>query len=120
MDFKFLARKNYFTQVKTPYYCTRTLPYGHYRLRLTMADVIDHQPVLTQENPPSPSGDPVAVPQAATPDEIPVNDRRQTTAAAEEAVMGATGDLENVGGFEVYDEPGELVKGLFYKFLHEL
>lgn len=85
-----------------------------------MADVLDHQPVLTQEDPPSPSGDPVAVPQAATPDEIPINDRRQTTASAEEAVMGATGDLDNVGGFEVYDESGELVKGLFYKFLLEL
>ena len=85
-----------------------------------MADVVDQQSVLTQEGPPSPSRDSVAVPQAATPDVIPINDRRQTTAAAEDAVMGATGDLGNVGGFEVYDESGELVKGLFCKFLLEL
>jgi hypothetical protein len=115
-DFKFLARKIITSSHKASLYPVNI----DLDLRLTMADVVDRQVVLTQEDPPSPSGDPVAVPQAATPDEIPVNDRRQTTAAAEEAVMGATGDLDNVGGFEVYDESGELVKGLFYKFLLEL
>ena len=87
-----------------------------------MADV-DSQPLLSQDEAPSPSGAPpvaAAVPQPATPDEVPVNDRRQTTAAADEAVMGATGDQDNVGVFEVYDESGELVKGLFFKFLLEL
>jgi len=58
-------------------------------------------------------------PQTATPDVDIENERRQTTAAAEEAVMGATGDLDNIGGFEVYDESGELVKSLFSKFLFE-
>lgn len=85
-----------------------------------MADV-DTQPLLSQDEAPSPSGGPpVIAPQPATPDEVPVNDRRQTTAAADEAVMGATGDQDNVGVFEVYDESGELVKGLFFKFLLEL
>jgi hypothetical protein len=85
-----------------------------------MADV-DSAP-LSQEAegmPPSPSS-PGAAPQPATPEEDMRNDRRQTTAAADEAVMGATGELDNVGGFEVYDETGELVKGLFLKFLLEL
>jgi hypothetical protein len=62
------------------------------------------------------------VPQTATPEvELPIiYDRRLPNRVADEAVMGATGDLDNVGGFEVYDESGELVKGLFMKFLSEL
>jgi hypothetical protein len=86
-----------------------------------MADVAPQ--MLPEEGPPSPSASEApmenAPPQPATPEEMPTNDRRQT-AAADEAVMGATGDLDNVGGFEVYDESGELVKGLFFKFLLEL
>ena len=85
-----------------------------------MTDVESHQQILSQEQPPSPSGLPVVAPQIATPDEIPASDRRRGTSAADDAVMGATGDLDNVGSFEVYDESGELVKGLFFRFLLEL
>jgi hypothetical protein len=64
----------------------------------------------------------IDAPQIATPEvELPlIYDRRLPNRVADEAVMGATGDLDNVGGFEVYDESGELVKGLFIKFLSEL
>mmetsp|Transcript_23453 Transcript_23453/g.34611 ORF Transcript_23453/g.34611 Transcript_23453/m.34611 type:complete len:967 (-) Transcript_23453:82-2982(-) len=85
-----------------------------------MADI---GPSLSQEDdnvPPSSDGQHIeAVAQPATPDADLPSERRRTTDAADDAVMGATGDLENVGGFEVYDESGELVKGLFLKFLLE-
>jgi hypothetical protein len=75
------------------------------------------QPLSQEEGPPSPSAVAPPPPQPATPEEeMPATDRRQT-AAADDAVMGAAGDM---GGFEVYDESGELVKGLFFKFLLEL
>lgn len=82
-----------------------------------MADVMDQPLSQEEEVPPSPSAAAAPPPpaQPATPDEVPI----RANGAAEDAVMGATGELDNVGAFEVYDESGELVKGLFFKFLLE-
>lgn len=81
-----------------------------------MADVAS-QPLSQEEGPPSPSAAGLPPPQPATPEEAEMPNDRRPVAAGDAAVMGA-GDAG--AGFEVYDESGELVKGLFFKFLLEL